>query len=119
MFKLSIFPSVPQVPTGFDITEEYPTVTDITLTYEWDSPQGMGPEVIVDYYLITISPQPLSHSNTSVVSSSPWNVTVDYNVTYIASITAVNCAGQSGTLELMGIEYGMCSKQNTVTVQLS
>ena len=96
---------MPQVPTGFGVTEQYPTITEKTVTFEWDPPQGMGPEVIVDYYWIFISPRPLSHPISNFVYSSPWNVTVDYNTIYSANITAVNCAGQSGTFVLPDSEY--------------
>ena len=97
----------PRTPTGFTIIEEHFTVGDITLTFQWDPPQGVGPEVIVDYYWISIFPPPVSHSMINNVTSSPWNVTVDYNTIYFVNITAVNCAGQSGTFELPHYEYGM------------
>ena len=92
--------TVPQMPTGFRVTEQYPTSTDKTVTLEWDPPQGMGPEVIVDHYWITIIPQPLSHSVTNMVESAPWNVTVDFNTLYTANITAANCAGKSQSFML-------------------
>ena len=99
--------TVPQVPTGFVIALQYPTITDKTLTFEWDLPRGMGPEVIVDYYWVSIAPIPLSHPILNFVYSSPWNVTVDYNTVYSANITAVNCAGESETFTLPDFEYGM------------
>ena len=103
---MSVFDiAVPQRLTGFNISEVYFSVGNVTLTFEWDPPQGVGPELIVDYYLIAISPAPLSHPILNNVSSSPWNVTVDYNTVYSVNITAVNCAGQSGTLSLENIEY--------------
>ena len=98
--------AVPQTPSGFTILDEHFTVDNITLTFQWDPPQGVGPEVIVDYYWISILPPPVIHPTLNNVTSSPWNVTVDYNTLYFINITAVNCAGQSGTYEFH-FEYGM------------
>lgn len=80
-----------------------------TVTFEWDSPQGSGPEATVDYYIISISPRPLSHPCTNVVQviqSLLWNVTVAHNTVYTVNISAVNCAGQSDSYTFPQIEYG-------------
>ena len=54
-----------------------------------------------------MTPRPLSHPISNLVLLPPWNVTLDYNVIYIASIIAVNCAGESEAAELPEyIEYG-------------
>ena len=103
---------MPQIPTGFVVTEQYPTDIAKTVTFEWDEPRGIGPELIVDYYLISITPQPRSHPIINNVSSSPWNVTLDFNVAYITTITAVNCAGQSMTLVLPESEFSKCQYYN-------
>ena len=95
--------TVPQTPTGFNVTQIYPTETNQTLTLEWDLPQDM---VRVDYYIVTVTPQPLSHPISNEVMSPPWNVTVEFNIIYISTITAVNCAGPSGTFTLTGVEQG-------------
>ncbi len=79
---------------------------NITVMFEWDSPGGSGPEAIVDNYTITVNPMPVFHPISNVVLSSPWNVTLSYNVIYTATITAVNCAGESNNFTLPGIEYG-------------
>ena len=87
-----------------------------TLTFEWDLPQGLGPENIVDYYVIYILPEPLSHPIMNVVSDPPWNVTLQHNVKYSTNITAVNCAGQSETFTYSDIEYSKyCLKPCTCT----
>ncbi len=78
---------------------------DSTVMFEWDPPPGNGPEAIVDNYTIIISPAPISHPASNVVRASPWNVTLDYNVMYTATIIAMNCAGGSDVLILSGIEY--------------
>ncbi len=79
--------------------------------FEWDPPDGSGPETDIDNYIITVNPTPVSHPISNVVLSSPWNVTLSYNVIYTATIIAVNCAGESGTFTLPGIEYGKEIKQ--------
>ena len=101
-------PLGPLMPTGLRIVQSYFTPENITVTFEWDPPQGSGPEVVVDYYRIAISPAPLSHPSINSVNSSAWNVTLDYNTPYTANITAVNCAGESSSYSLENIEYGMC-----------
>ena len=75
--------------------------------FEWNEPLGSGPESIVDNYIVAISPSPLSPSAVNTLPNSPLalNVTLDYNTTYVASITAENCAGLSGTFVLAEIEY--------------
>ncbi len=74
--------------------------------FEWDLPPGSGPEAIVDNYTITITPAPVSHPISNVVLASPWNVTLNFNVMYTATITAVNCAGESDILISSSFEYG-------------
>ena len=97
---------VPLKPTGFNITREYFTMMDITAMFEWDLPPGSGPEAIVDNYTIAITPAPVSHPiSNNVVLASPWNVTLNYNILYIPSITAINCAGSSEILILAAVEY--------------
>ncbi len=107
MVIIGIFTTiVPLIPSGFDIILEYYTDTDITVTFEWDPPPGSGSEAIVDNYTISITPIPVSHPITSVGLSSPWNVTLKYNVEYRATISAVNCAGNSDPLASDSMEYG-------------
>ena len=84
---------------------------DLTVTFEWDEPQGGGPQAVVDSYTIVISPPPLFPYEVNVLPNSPraLNVTLDYNTTYSATITAENCAGKSMTYVYPDvIEYGMC-----------
>ena len=65
-----------------------------------------GQEVSIDFYNISITPRPLSHPIFNTVYSTSWNVTLRYNVEYIATITAVNYAGESNTVVLPNIKYG-------------
>ena len=72
-------------------------------------PQGSGPQTVVDNYIVTISPPPLLPSEVNALPNSPLalNVTLEYNTTYNATITAENCAGESETFVYPNtIEYG-------------
>ena len=80
--------------------------------FNWDPPPGSGPEAIVDNYNITITPAPVSHSSYNVVTAPPWNVTLNYNVIYTATVTASNCAGDSDIMILSAIEYSECLVSN-------
>lgn len=104
-----MFILVPLAPTGFNYTREYHEMMSTTLTFEWDPPQGSGPEATVDYYTIVISPLPLSHPCTNVVDvveSRQWNVTLAHNTAYSINISALNCEGRSGVFASPAIEYG-------------
>ncbi len=74
--------------------------------FEWDPPNGSGPEAVVENYKISILPMPVSHPISNVVDNTSWNVTLDYNVIYSATITALNCAGESIPNVLTNIQYG-------------
>ena len=100
---------VPLTPTGFNVTQQVDSLHDnTTITFEWDPPQGSGPEAIVDRYSILLTPRPLSHQSLNVLYSSPLTVTVRYNVEHTAVITAVNCAGESSPSTLLNIEFSEC-----------
>ncbi len=81
---------------------------DIMVTFEWDPPSGNGPGVVVDNYIITIIPEPVSHNISNNVSSTldQWSVILDYNVIYTATIVAQNCAEESESVLLSNIKYG-------------
>ena len=97
---------VPQTPTGFSVTGQNDRLHyNTTITLEWDPPQGSGPEAVVDYYLIVVTPRPLSHPVSNKVYSTPWSVTLEYNIEHTAVITAVNCAGESSPFILNNIEF--------------
>ena len=101
-----LFALVPLTPTGFSITGQNDSLHyNTTITFEWDPPQGRGPEAIVDYYSILVTPRPLSHPPSNIVYFTPWNVTLDYNIVHTATITAVNCAGESNPFILTNIEF--------------
>lgn len=84
------------------------TVENLTVTFEWDEPQGSGPEVVVDSYIVAISPSPLAPSGVNRLPNLPltFDVTLNYNTAYTATITAENCAGESETFAYPNrIEY--------------
>ena len=99
--------TVPLVPSGFNFTVLSYTLRSVVITFQWEPPQGGGPQTVVDYYLLSVSPRPLSQPITANVSGTLvfWNVTLEYNTSYSANITAVNCAGNSGTAVIEAIEF--------------
>lgn len=91
---------VPKVPSNFIITAQH----DTAISLSWDLPSGRGPENIVDYYMIHVTPLPVSHPGSlHFVPFPPWNMTVEYYKHYTISISAVNCAGES---DRVIIEFG-------------
>ena len=109
---------VPPEPTSFNIIEIYHEISDIILTFKWDKSKILGTEkIIVDYYnvLITSKLQQVLY----VVYSSPWNVTLDYNKNYNASITAVNCVGKSSPLLVSNIKFDNIPHSHTRTKRQS
>ena len=80
--------------------ESYYTMLNITVSFGWDLPQGSGPEAIVDYYVMSIMPEPLSHPVMNTVNSRSLSITMEYNTMYRTGLIAVNCAGDSGPFEL-------------------
>lgn len=84
---------------------EFHNSMNTTITFEWEPPMGMGPETVVDYYVIIISPTPLSHPRRNEVQSWLWNVTLAHNTNYTINITAVNCAGPGETFIFSDIEF--------------
>ena len=107
-----IIPShaVPNAPTSFNFTNAYENEFNITVTFEWNPPEGSGPEVIIHGYEIIIVPKPVSYqSSSTIIYSTTWNVTLNYNVQYEATIIAVNCEGESSPVVLRDIEF---SKSN-------
>ena len=91
----------------------------MTVTFEWDEPQGSGPESVVDNYIITVYPRPLSLPSDVIMlpnSSQALNVTLTYNTVYRATITAENCVGRSETLQYPNmIEYGTINSTKLMT----
>ena len=101
----SCFPLVPMIPTGFRAIEEYHDYMDTVITLDWDLPQGSGPEVIVDNYTISISSDSSYQLVSILVSSPPWNITLDHNTVYTINLTALNCAGESEPAVLSNIGF--------------
>ena len=96
---------MPQIPTGFNFTSEFHEPMNTTLVFIWDPLQGSGPETIVDNYVISIFPLPLTYPILNMVLTPPWNVTLSHNVAYNITIAAVNCAGVSTSFIFDETEY--------------
>lgn len=97
----------PKIPAGFNYTRVYYGVNSTTITLERHPPQDIGPEFAVDFYNISVSPQPLSnHTSIILYPRYPWNITLHYNTKYTLYLTAVNCAGESDSFILSDIEFG-------------
>lgn len=88
---------VPNVVSNFRILSEDSGVSDISITLSWDEPAGVGAEAIVDQYMVSFTPQPLSDLAVNYISALSFNVTLKYNELYNAGIRAENCAGSSVT----------------------
>ena len=98
--------TVPLPPINLRITRENHTVSNVTVTFEWDAPQGNGPEVIIEIYEVTIMPMSSSLPPASrKISSTSWNMTLNYNTMYIAIVTAENCAGISRPATLGNVKF--------------
>ncbi len=108
--KISLIVSVPNIPTDLNVTGQYDTLDNTTITFSWVPPQGSGVETVVDKHLFFITPVPLSHSTLTVVFGDAINVTLEYNMLYNASILAVNCAGESSLVYLIDNKFSKCVK---------
>ena len=84
-----------------------PEETTTTLTIHANPLIGSGPETIIDNYTVSFTLTPLSHPDSNVVTSFPWNVTLAYNNVYSISIVAVNCAGESAPYIIPDIQIGI------------
>ncbi len=73
--------------------------------FEWDAPSES--DGLIDNYTVVISPRSISRPITNAILTSPFFVTLDYNVVYNTSITAVNCAGKSTSVMMNNIDYGV------------
>ena len=97
---------VPTVPASFNVSGKFEEISNIIITFSWDPPQGSGVTTIVDDYIISISPKPLSHPITNILNSTSINVTLEYNEEYTVLLEAVNCAGKSDAIFLY-VDFGM------------
>ena len=99
---------VPLPPTGLKMTNdsEIPTLTNVTVTFEWDPP-GSGPGAVVDYYTVTTTPAPLSPNISIENTSLSLNIIFEFNVVYDISIRGTNCIGEGNPSD--SIEYSKCT----------
>ena len=85
----------------------YYAILNYTISLQWNPPEGSGPAAVVDKYILSLTPKSVSHPIFNEIYSTIWSVTLNYNTVYTATITAVNCAGESKTLVLPDIQYSM------------
>ena len=72
-----------------------------TVTYEWNPPPGFD-----FFYIFSIAPEPSTEVVQISDANPPLNLTVDYNMLYIASIVSVNCVGESNIVNATNNGYG-------------
>lgn len=84
-------------------------MSDITIFFEWEPPVGRGPEYLIEYYELSVTSTNDSAIAFSVVSYTFWNVTLNYNLDYEASVVSVNCAGRSEPVELTTVYFSKFS----------
>ena len=96
---------MPNNPNDLNVTGQFDTVDNTTITISWDPPQGTGVKTVVDQYNLYINPLPLSHPNFVVAYGEAINVTIQYNMQYNISIVALNCAGESPLVNLLLDEF--------------
>lgn len=94
-------PALPLPPSGLRVIGRTDSMTDTSIDLAWDAPEGDGAESLVDHYILSISPPPLSAPMETVVPASPWSTVLISSIeVYTASVTAVNCNGNSAALTL-------------------
>lgn len=76
--------------------------------FEWGPPPiGNGPEFVVDSYRLLVTDDTAVWDSVNLSASSrSWNVTLDYNEEYRASIASINCVGESSLISLHNILFG-------------
>ena len=96
----------PISPIEFNVTRVYYYILNYTVSLKWNLPVERSPSFTVDRYILSIKPKPVSQPTSNEIYSTIWNVTLNYNIEYTATITAVNCAGESNMVILPNIKYG-------------
>lgn len=120
-YNSSLHPPDPLPPTNFDITNTFEGTSNITVQFEWDPPLGSGSEFVVDSYQLSVIADTdfaLDSTNFSV-SSASLNVTLDYNVEYLASIISINCVGESTEVLQHNILFGKKIKGYFITFPIT
>lgn len=93
---------VPLPPIVLSIVGEFEHKQNITVTLEWDQPNGTGAEFFIESYSISLSPQLEVYT---YIFMKTLNVTLDYNVNYTAAVVSVNCAGESSPILLHNLLF--------------
>lgn len=94
--------------TGFSAVRSYPEATHIAATFEWGPPpQSIGVKSTAIYYRLSISPAPLNYPDTVEITDLSWNVSLEYNTNYTASITAVNCLSENSNVSIISAFFNI------------
>ena len=72
------------------------SANEVSVSVQWNPPIENGGRDDLTY---TVTISPLAQLSTTVLTSTSVTVTSQYNVDYIVSVVATNCAGSSTTAE--------------------
>ena len=87
------------------------STTDVAMvSVQWDPPVDNGGTDDLNY-IVNISPS--TQLSATLVTSTTVTITADYNVNYVLSIVATNCAGNSTTVEYV-INIGVLNAYNVL-----
>jgi hypothetical protein len=70
----------------------------------WEAPVGEGAAAIVDYYRLTVMPEPVYQPQVNVTTLSS-QIVLEYNQSYHIAINPVNCVGSRDITLLYNIHY--------------
>ena len=79
---------------------------NIIVSIEWRRPVGVGPEYFIQSFVIYIESETGLFSRSDTVTSTSWDVTLNYDTNYTVSVISVNCAGISDMIILEDIRFG-------------
>lgn len=95
---------VPVPISGIAIVSEIRSTHYISVTITWEEAVGIGPEYVIDYYSITVTPPTIDGNSSFEVTlqaSLSISIKLTYNVEHIVDFFAVNCVGLSEPISLI------------------
>ena len=87
------FPAPPSTVRHFTLSS---SANKVSVPVQWDPPTETGGRDDLTY-IVTVSPP--AQLSTTVLTSTSVTMTSQYNVDYTVSFMAINCAGNSTTVE--------------------